>query len=194
MPVKLASLLRRYKPERNATTLHSRPLEALIEAAPGVTKRVMLDTTAIIHGMAGQLPARAVEMLGGAMQFHCSVCFGEVAVSLGKLHPDADITAAARAKYIKIFERIPSHAVCTPSPDIWVAAGLVAGTLARTQNFDRAHHRAMLNDALVYLTAAKFGVPVLTENRDDFDLIQQVAGHGDFIWYDAVAAGGTPFP
>ena len=32
----------------------------------------------------------------------------------------------------------------------------------------------MLNDALVYLTAAKFGLPVLTENKGDFDLIPVV--------------------
>jgi hypothetical protein len=30
-------------------------------------------------------------------------------------------------------------------------------------------------DALIYLTAAKAGIPVLTANRDEFDLIQQIA-------------------
>jgi len=34
-------------------------------------------------------------------------------------------------------------------------------------------------------SAAKAGIPVLTANRGDFDLIQQAAGHGEFIHYIA---------
>jgi len=40
-----------------------------------------------------------------------------------------------------------------------------------------------LNDALIYLAAAKAGLPVLTENRNQFDLIPQVAQEGRFIHY-----------
>jgi hypothetical protein len=38
-----------------------------------------------------------------------------------------------------------------------------------------------LNDALIFLTAAKAGIPVLTANRDEFDVIQQLAPAGQFI-------------
>jgi len=38
---------------------------------------------------------------------------------------------------------------------------------------------------LIYLTAAKAGLPVLTANRGEFDLLQQVAGTGSFIHYAA---------
>jgi predicted nucleic acid-binding protein len=37
-----------------------------------------------------------------------------------------------------------------------------------------------LNDALIYLTALKRGVPVLTENRRDFDLLNQLVPSGRF--------------
>lgn len=61
-----------------------------------------------------------------------------------------------------------------PDRDIWAEAGLVAGTLARTQGYQASQRKACLNDALILLTAAKTGLPVLTANRDESDLIQQI--------------------
>lgn len=40
-----------------------------------------------------------------------------------------------------------------------------------------------LNDALVFLTAATAGLPVLTANRDEFDAIQQLAATGSFVHF-----------
>ncbi len=60
-------------------------------------------------------------------------------------------------------------------------AGVIAGTLARTQRFQPHQRKECLKDALIFLTAAKAGIPVLTANRDEFDLIQQIAPEGDFI-------------
>ena len=48
---------------------------------------------------------------------------------------------------------------------------------AKTQRTD------LLNDTLIYLAVAKACVPVLPGNRRDFDLIQQVAGTGQFLWF-----------
>jgi hypothetical protein len=36
---------------------------------------------------------------------------------------------------------------------------------------------------LIFLTAAKAGLPVLTANRTGFDLIRQLAPEGQFIHY-----------
>lgn len=149
---------------------------------------VLLDTTAIIHGLAGRLPVGAAAMVRGARQFHCSVCLGEVAVGLGHYSPAAADAASVKAGYIRAFAAISRHRVLTPNPEVWIGAGLVAGTLARTQHFGRDQRKELMNDALIYLTAAKFGLPVLTENRREFDLIQQVAGHGRFIFYKAVGS------
>ena len=77
-------------------------------------------------------------------------------------------------------------------PDTNVYIGAAAGTLpavvqtltlARTQNFQDHQRKKCLNDALIYLTAAKMGLPVLTANRDEFDLIQQLAPEGQFIHF-----------
>ena len=58
---------------------------------------------------------------------------------------------------------------------------LIAGILARTQGFQPHQRKECLNDALIFLTAAKIGLPVLTANRGDFSLIQQLAPEGRFI-------------
>ncbi len=59
---------------------------------------------------------------------------------------------------------------------------MIAGVLARKQNFPRQQLKELLNDALVYLCAAKHGLPVLTNNKADFDLLQQMAPGGSFIF------------
>ena len=58
---------------------------------------------------------------------------------------------------------------------------MTAGTLARTRNFRKEQRKECLDDALIYLTANKAGLPVLTANRDEFDLIQQIARDGQFV-------------
>jgi predicted nucleic acid-binding protein len=55
--------------------------------------------------------------------------------------------------------------------------------LARTQGYQRHQRKERLNDALIYLTATKAGLPVLTSNRDEFDLIEQLAPQGRFIHF-----------
>ena len=62
-------------------------------------------------------------------------------------------------------------------------AGLVAGTLARTQRFAATQRKECLNDAWIVLTAARAGLPVLSANRAELDQIQQVAGAGSFVHY-----------
>ena len=60
---------------------------------------------------------------------------------------------------------------------------MIAGVLARTQGFQKHQRKECLNDALIYLSAAKAGLPVLTGNRDEFDIIQQIAPEGRFIHF-----------
>ena len=60
---------------------------------------------------------------------------------------------------------------------------MIAGIQVRTQGFQPHQRKACLNDALIFLTAARAGMPVLTSNRDEFDLIQQLAPEGRFVHY-----------
>jgi predicted nucleic acid-binding protein len=78
---------------------------------------------------------------------------------------------------------IPPTRLLTPDADIWMDAGVVAGTLARCQAYQRHQRKECLNDALIFLTAIKAGLPVLTANRDEFDLIQQLVPQGQFIYF-----------
>lgn len=67
-----------------------------------------------------------------------------------------------------------------PDAEIWSAAGILAGTLARLQGFQAHQRKDALNDALIYLTALKRGIPVLADNHTDFDLLQQLVPKGRF--------------
>lgn len=63
---------------------------------------------------------------------------------------------------------------------------LIESALAQTAllALSRQKHRRRecLNDALIYLTAAKAGFTVLTANMTDFDLVQQIAPEGRFVY------------
>ena len=88
-----------------------------------------------------------------------------------------------RDHYAALFASVPPSRLLTPDAQVWTDAGLIAGTLARTQGFQPHQRKECLNDALILLTAAKAGLPVLTANRGEFDLIQQLAPEGRFVHY-----------
>lgn len=138
--------------------------------------------------MAGDAPrvgilAPVASLLDRSLQYHCSVCLSELAVGVGAYSPLAKSWSAVRDHHAALFAAIPDGRVMTPDPEAWTTAGLVAGTLARAQGFGREALKECLNDALILLTAAKAGLPVLTANRDEFDLVHQVAGQGTLLHY-----------
>ena len=181
----LRHLVRKLKPEKRPAQLRPRPAEALVAAGAFSAGRVALvpDTNVYIRAAAGSLPEPVADLLDWSLQFHCSVCLAELVVGVGAYSPQAAGWTAVRDHYADLFAAIPDSRVLTPDAEVWTTAGLVAGTLARTQGFDRSSRKDCLNDALILLAAAKAGLPVLTANRDEFDLIQQVAGSGSFLHY-----------
>lgn len=184
MPVDLAALRRRYRPDRLVKQIEPRDAALLASAAQATgTRQVLLDTTVYIHEANGKLPQDATDLLKDALRFHCSLAVAEVVLGLAKLHPDSNQAGPAWAHYEGLFGAIPRHRLLTPDSETLAQAGLVAGVLARTQNHVKDQARTLFNDAAILLTAARFGLPVLTANREDFDLIQQVAGQVRFIHY-----------
>lgn len=141
------------------------------------------DTTVYIHDLAGTLPLEAEALLDGALHWHCSVCLGELTTGIANYSPTAPGWRGVQDTYAELFRAIPDSRVLVPDTETWLSAGLISGTLARTQGLQRHQRKELLNDALIYLTAAKAGLPVLTANRAEFDLIQQLAGTGSFIHY-----------
>jgi predicted nucleic acid-binding protein len=182
----LAAAIRRLKPHKRLSQLRVRPRDALVHAddivAPG-RPNLLLDTNVYILEAAGRLPTGAQALVGRALTFHCSVCLSELATGVANADPTRANWPGVRDHYSELFDQIPATRLVVPDEDTWLEAGLIAGTLARTQGFQPHQRKECLNDALIYLTAAKSGWAVLTANRDEFDLIQQLAGRGTFVHF-----------
>jgi len=141
------------------------------------------DTNVYIGEATGGLPAEVEALIDRALLFHCAVCIGELTTGVANGDPAHPRWTATRDHYGELIAAIPSSRLLTPDPDVWADAGIVAGTLARTQGYQPHQRKESLNDALIFLTAAKAGLPVLTANRDEFDLIQQLVPDGRFVHY-----------
>jgi len=143
----------------------------------------MPDTNVYIRAAGGNLPALVQDLVERALLFHCSVCLAELATGVADASPSRPSWSRLRDHYVELFDNIPRARLLNPDAEIWSDAGVVAGVLARTQGFQRHQRKECLNDALIYLTATKAGVPVLTADRNKFDLIQQLAPEGQFIHF-----------
>ncbi|OJU10180.1 MAG: DNA-binding protein [Caulobacterales bacterium 68-7] len=186
MTIDLRAHLRRIKPDKHLRQLAPRRPDDLLAAADfivGGRAAMVVDTNVYIHAAAGTLPAAVKLLVVQGLLFHCSVCVGELSTGIANADPAHEGWKALRDYYTGVIANIPATRLLTPDPDVWAEAGLIAGTLARAQNWQRHQRKEALNDALIFLTAAKEGLPVLTANRDEFDLIQQLAPHGQFIYY-----------
>lgn len=186
MTIDLAAALRRIKAEKQRAQLRPRPATALVSAAD-VTgdgrATLLLDTNVYIRSAAGVLPQAVERLLDGGLLFHCAVCVAEITTGVANADPAHAGWKPLRDHYTALIASIPTTRLLTPDLETWSQAGLISGTLARTQNYQRHQRKDCLNDALIFLTAAKAGLPVLTANREEFDLIQQLAPHGRFIHF-----------
>jgi predicted nucleic acid-binding protein len=180
----LREAFRRRKPEKRRSRLGTRPPQDLVDWTALVGSAVLLlDTTVYIHRAAGRLPAALRDRIDSALLFHCSVALAELATGVALADPTRSRWTALRDHYAGLFDAVPRARLLTPDANVWTDAGVIAGTLARTQGHQPHQRKECLNDALILLTAAKAGVPVLTANRDEFDLIQQLAPEGRFVHY-----------
>lgn len=184
MTIDLAAALRRRKPERRRSALSPRSVAGLTTAdVPVLAGRpiLMLDTNVYIRAARGRLPPAARALVDNGLLYHCAVCLAELTTGLANADPARPGWADSRAYYAAMFASLAPSRILAPDAEVWSDAGLIAGTLARTQGYQPHQRKDCLNDALIFLTATKAGLPVLTENRDDFDLIQQLAPEGRFI-------------
>ncbi len=186
MSIDLSAALRRCKPEKHRAQLTPRPWHALA-AASGIPAAgraaLLLDTNVYIHSAAGTLAPAAAALVDRGLLYHCSVCVAELATSIANANTARPGWKKMRDYYEALITRMPATRLLTPDGETWAQAGIIAGILARCQNFAPHQRKKCLNDALIFLTAAKAGVPVLTANRDEFDLIQQLAPNGQFVHF-----------
>jgi predicted nucleic acid-binding protein len=186
LSIDLRDVLRRRKPERRRAHLMVRRPGELIgveDVTPSGRTVLMPDTNVYIGAAAGTLPASVQEFVERALLFHCSVCLGEIATGVANANPSWPSWSTMCDHYVELFDSIPSARLLNPDAQVWTEASVVAGVLARIQGFQRYQRKECLNDALIYLTAAKAGLPVLTADRAQFDLIQQLAPEGQFIHF-----------
>lgn len=183
MSIDLRGTLRRRKPAKRRSQLVPRPREALLDltALPSSPLFLLLDTNIYINHAAGRLAPGVRDAIDRALLFHCSVALAELACGVANANPSRPGWLAMQDHYTELFACIPSSRLVTPDAQVWTDAGVIAGTLARAQGFQPHQRKECLNDALIFLTAAKIGIPVLTANRDEFELIQQLAPEGQFI-------------
>jgi hypothetical protein len=113
--------------------------------------------------------------------FHYAVCLAELSAGIGKYSPHAGGWRATADYYAALFAAMPANRLLVPDAETSADAGMIAGILTRIQGLQKHQSKDLLNDAAVYLCAAKRGIPVLTGNKADFDLLRQIAPGGSFI-------------
>jgi predicted nucleic acid-binding protein len=185
LTIDLKKIIRSRKPEKHQAQLTVRSDTGLIRASDiaGTGRQVFVpDTNIYIMNAAGTLPPAATIIVDQGLMFHCVVCLAELSVGVGNFAPMAAEWQTVANHYVDMFASIPANRLLVPDAQTWADAGMVAGVLARTQDFQKQQLKELLNDALVYLCAAKHGLPVLTNNKADFDLLQKIAPGGSFIF------------
>lgn len=180
--------LRRLKPEKRQKKLGYRD-RAQLRFLPSLKPpfhKFLLDTTVYIDALQGRLPGYAEIVLRAGSLWHSTVTEAELAALAGLLDPKHPNTAKVISQVVASIELRPAHRILTPDRETWHEAGILAGLLARLQQYGRNEQRRALNDALIFLTAAKNGCLVLTRNISDFDLLMQLDAQGQAIFYDSL--------
>lgn len=180
------SILRRLKPERRREPLQRRSLSDLsfVERVSHLPRVLLYDTTVYIDVLQGRFPAAGEIAIRAADAWHSTVTEAELVATCGLLNPDHAGTAEVTKQIAELIERRPAHRTVAPDREMWLVAGVLSGVLARLQGYGRVERRRVLNDALIFATARKHGMTVLTRNTDDFDFLQQLEPSGRVVFYE----------
>jgi predicted nucleic acid-binding protein len=155
------------------------------ETEPKTGVPLLIDTTVYLDTLQGQTPAAVDDLLRYRSIFHSAVCLAELTHAFGRLDPAHPSTRRALAAITGTIEDIPRHRLVAPDPDTWGKAGMLAGKALRLGRIPpgQGQERRLLNDSLLFLQACKVGAAILTRNRRDFDVLEQLALGGAVIFY-----------
>jgi predicted nucleic acid-binding protein len=178
-------ILRRLKPEKRRRRLKPRKEIELpfLGSTAERPQSLLYDTTVYADILQGRFPAAGEITLRAANAWHSSVVENELAATCGLLDPAHSETRNVIRQITDVLDRIPSHRIIVPDREIWRAAGILAGVIARLQGLSKPERRRILNDALIFETGRKFGHTVLTRNVTDFDLLHQLDPGGRLLFY-----------
>jgi predicted nucleic acid-binding protein len=170
--------------ERRTALRHRERSELPFVAQARSIPKLLLDTTVYIDQLQGKLPLDVELVIRSTSLWHSTVTESELSALAGLLDPEHAETARALEQVFASIEQRPSHRIVNPDREVWRDAGVVAGLLARLQRYRKAEQRRALNDALIFLSAAKAGLAVLTRNISDFDLLMQLVPEGKAVFYE----------
>lgn len=180
--------LRRVRPDRHTARLQPRTPVPLLpdDLDPRTVGPVLLDTCVFIDNGHDTLPQAVKRLLAARGVVHVSsVTALELAFAFGRLDP-ADPRTGRNLRYLReALETVPAHRAVTASPADHVLAGTLAGTLTRTQALAPEARRKLLFDCLLFSSARRSGLTVLTANHHDFDLLSQLLPDGKVAFYRA---------
>ncbi len=180
-------ILRRLKPEKRRGPLTRRSVSTLpfVERASDLPRALLYDTTVYMDILQGRFSKAGELAIRAADAWHSTVTEAELIAACGLLDPAHPNTAATTRQIIAAIERRPAHRTIAPDRQAWLVAGVLSGILARLQSYQPADRRRVLNDALIFATARKYGMAVLTRNLDDFDFLQQLDPSGRVVFYQS---------
>ena len=185
----LDAALRRVRPERRTQRLIPPVPVALLpdDADPRSIGPVLLDTCVFIDNGHNRLPIGARRLLAARGLVHVSSVTGmELAYAFGRLDP-ADAPTERSLHHLRfVLDRAPVHRVVTATPADYALAGVLAGTLARTQGLTHEARRKLLLDCVIFSSARRHGLTVLTANHSDFSLLAMLLPDGKAAFYRAV--------
>lgn len=164
-------------PRRNADALSIDP-DAIPSGAP-----VLLDTTVYIDQLKGHLPPEIDLLVARCTIFHAAVARAELVYSIGALNPADPRTPAQRTLLEETLDRMLPFRCLSPSDRDWLEAALLTGILARTQSLDDAQRRALLNDALLLMTARGIGAVTISRNTRDMDWLTALRPDAKVLLY-----------
>lgn len=179
-------LLRRLKPEKHREPLKRRAVASLpfLNHTSQLPRLLLYDTTVYVDILQGRFPVEAEIAIRVADAWHSTVTEAELIASCGLLNPDDPRTPETIRQVAAVIELRPPHRTVAPDREIWLAAGVFSGILARLQGYGQTERRRVLNDALIFATARKFGMTVLTRNIADFDFLLQLDSSGQVAFYE----------
>jgi predicted nucleic acid-binding protein len=155
------------------------------ENEPKTGAPLLIDTTVYLDTLQGRTLAAVDDLLRYRSIFHSAVCLAELTHAFGRLDPAHPSTRRALAAITGTIEDIPRHRLFAPDLDTWGKAGMLAGKALRLGRIPpgQGQERKLLNDSLLFLQARKVGAAILTRNRRDFDVLEQLVPGGAVIFY-----------
>lgn len=177
--------LRRLKPEKHRQTLKHRSDAELtfLDLKSDRPRSVLYDTTVYVDILQGRFPDSGEPLVRATDAWHSTVAENELSSTCGLLDPAHPHTKDVIRQITGIVNRISQYRSLAPDREVWHDAGILTGTLARIQGLSKPDRRQILNDALIFATARKYGHAVLTRNIADFDLLQQLDRSGRVVFY-----------